>query len=189
VFALKVFEELYRDNYRKKSLLVKLYGWDKDFEEVFFLKNREELRSDLTADDLYEKLNFEARTFSTRNQLNKLRLLLNEVESNNQRQQDLQSRFMRLRLGSQLSKVDQQMSEIASNKNRRYLVPYLEEIGNTQQMMMNSKARARNRISDLASLEQDVGAVNLNHYYPKQEHDIDQVEKYLTGLRLQKARG
>lgn len=153
-FNLSVFEKLYSESNRKKGLIVKLYGWDKQFQECFFLKNQEEIRSDITPESLYNKLGLSARTFTARNRYNKLRLFLNELINNNKKQQDLQSKFMKLRMENQLSKIDHEMIKMMKKNDRADLRGFLSDIGSTQDMMINAKVRAHNKEDDLIRLEQ-----------------------------------
>ena len=111
-------------------MLVKFYGWDSEFEEIFFIKNSEELHKDITAESLFEKLGFGVLSFDSRNACKKISLFLSEVVANNRKQQELQSRFMKVRLGNQLGKLDREMVEIAKDRERKGVRQYCQEIGN-----------------------------------------------------------
>ena len=74
------------------------------------------MRSDITAEAIYQKMGFAVRSFNTRNKFNKLKLFLNEVAANNRRQQELQSKFMKIRINNQLEKVDSQIVSIVLNR-------------------------------------------------------------------------
>ncbi len=88
------------------------------------------------------------RTLKVRNLYNKLRLFLAELSRYNKRQQDLESRFMQSRIGNQLGKLEGQLLTIATTKNPSKL-QYLDEIGRTHDLMLNSKAKIRNKADNV----------------------------------------
>jgi len=85
------------------------------------------------------------KTFETRNTFNKLKLFLSEVVSKNRRQQELQSKFMKMRLNSQLAKLDKEIVDLAKDNHRRDVDVVLNEMGKTHDHMLNTKIKIYNK--------------------------------------------
>ncbi len=58
---------------------------------------------------MFIKLGFSVMNFDSRNVCNKISLFLSEVVLNNRKQQEMQSKFMKIRLNNHLSKLDREM--------------------------------------------------------------------------------
>lgn len=106
--------------------------------------------------------------------------------TNNRRQQQLQSKFMKIRLDSQLAKLDREVADLAKDRQRGDLRAYLDEIGRTHDHMLNTKIKIHNKMESLGKIEQNTGKVKIKDYYGIEERDIDDVEKHFTRIRLEK---
>lgn len=146
------------------------------------MKQKEELRPDLTPETLYSKLGFGSENLASRNSLNKLRLFLNELITFSKRQQELQSKFMKIRLSNQFGKLDRDIKEMAREK--KHIRGYIQDIVSTHEMMLNSKMQTRNQVESLARIERDTGTIKINEFYQRQEDTISGVEQFMTALRL-----
>lgn len=95
---------------------------------------------------MFEKFDFTVNSFNSRNTLNKLRLFLNELIGRTRRQQELQSKFMKTRLSVQLGKLNKEIVEISTDKEKKHMKGYIEEIGRTHEMMLNLKVKNKNQM-------------------------------------------
>jgi hypothetical protein len=127
-----------------------LYGWDETFAEIFFFKNGE-MRSDISPAHIHQKLGLSIRSFRNRNIYNKLRLFLSELIGNNKRQQEMQERFMKIRLGHQLDKLDKEIREVLLGE-RDGRKKYVDEIVKTQELMLGTKLKVHNKIDSVREI-------------------------------------
>ncbi len=141
---------------------------------------------DLSATEMQHKLGFTFRTLKVRNVYNKLRLFLGELISFNKRQQELEGRFMKTRISNQLSKLDKEVLSVLSSKQCGDRLKYVQDITRTHEVMLNAKMRVRNKVNNIMEIEQNLGRVNINEFYIKEEGNIDEIEKYFTRNRLKR---
>lgn len=157
---MQAFAKFSKEGHRARGILAKLHGWDEHIEEVLFPR-KVELKIDIHPEDMHHRLGMTGRTLKVRNLYNKLRLFLAELSQYNKRQQELESRFMQSRIGNQLGKLEGQMLTMATTKNPSKL-QYLDEIGRMHDLMLNTKAKVRNKADNVRWFEQQLGRININ---------------------------
>jgi hypothetical protein len=72
---------------------------------------------------------------------------------------------MKMRLNSQLSKLDKEIVDLAKDNHRRGVLVVLDEMGKTHDLMLNTKIKIHNKMESLNKIEEDTGRVKIKDYY------------------------
>lgn len=91
---------------------------------------------------------------------------------------------MKTRLSVQLGKLNKEIVEISTDKQKKHMKGYIEEIGRTHEMMLNLKVKNKNQMQALLRIEHETGRIQVNQFYGKEEGMIDEMQKYFTTLRV-----
>jgi hypothetical protein len=72
------------------------------------------------------------------------------------------------------------MSEIKRDSESKTIMKYVDEMSKTQDLMLESKLKIRNKMPTIMQISNQTGRVHINEFYMKEEGSIADIEQYIT---------